>query len=92
MQPSPYDVLLGSLMEDAVGERAKKKVAKRRLDMIAGNAANYSRSLNNPKQLEQVEEYTELIASLSLLQAEKDAEKLLLAATKRQGEAEKARK
>ena len=79
LNPTPYDVLIGSIMDDTVGARAKKKVAKRRLDMIAGNAASYCRSLNNPEQLKLIKEVSQMCANLALIEedvlAAKDASK-----------------
>jgi hypothetical protein len=75
LQPLPYDVLIGSLMEETMGERAKKKVAKRRLDAISGNVAAYCRSLNNPGQLEKVKEAAGVASIVGAIRADYDAEK-----------------
>lgn len=51
--PSPCDVLVGTVIEDTVGA-GTKKIAKRKLDVIGGNGASYCRSPNNPEQLEKI--------------------------------------
>jgi len=49
LQPTASDVLVGNILEDSIGQNAKKKIPKRRFNMIAGNIASYSRVLNNEK-------------------------------------------
>jgi hypothetical protein len=41
-----FKVLLASVISDAISVGAKKKVAKRRINMLEGNMASYSRVLN----------------------------------------------
>jgi hypothetical protein len=80
LNPPPNDVLVGSIMEDSIGENARKKIAKRRINFINGNVESYSRSLNNPRQLAYIEDANKLSATLSTieearLQAKDDTKK-----------------
>ena len=92
LNPTTQDVMLGSLMLECSGERAMKRLAKRRLDIATGNVQSYSRVLNGSANLELMKEHCELVASLAELQAEKDAKNEAAKAKKKQEEAEKARK
>jgi hypothetical protein len=92
LNPSPYDVVMGTIMEDAVGERAKKKIAKRRVDMITGNIHSYARSMNNPDQLEDIKEYATLSSILAELAADKDETRKRLAQEKEKQQQERAAK
>ena len=51
MNPSQKDLLLSTVEEDAYGEAAEKKKARRRQDMIDGNAKSYSRVLNSEERM-----------------------------------------
>lgn len=43
LNPKPKEVLMGTIMESTImGEAAKKKIAKRRLDMINGKVNSYT--------------------------------------------------
>ncbi len=53
-QPTAADVLLGSILEDSIGQHAKKKIPKWRINFLSGNIASYSRSLNNPAAIDQI--------------------------------------
>jgi hypothetical protein len=90
LNPTAADVLVGSIMEDSIGENARKKIAKRRINFISGNVESYSRSLNNPRQLAYIEDANKLSATLSTIEAarlqEKDDTK------KRKAEEQKAKK
>ena len=46
LQPTMKDVLHGSVISDAIGVGAKKKIAKWIINMLEGNVASYSRVLN----------------------------------------------
>jgi hypothetical protein len=75
LNPKPIDVLLGSIMDETLGSKAKKKVPKRRINFIAGNPNSYCRSMNNPAALAQVEEAAELAGVLGGIRAEIDSKK-----------------
>lgn len=71
LNPTPKEVMMGTIMESTVGEKAKKKIAKRKLYFINGNVNSYSRVLNNPKQLDMIKEYCDLGATLAEISTER---------------------
>ncbi len=75
LQPSTADVLVGNILLDSIGDNAKKKIAKQRIDFISGNVASYSRSLSNPKTLELIADTNRLASCLSVIAAAKEKEK-----------------
>ena len=64
------DVQIGAVMEACSGAKAKKRIAKRRTDVVTGNINSYARVCNGPDQLKQLQQYNKLIASLSALNTE----------------------
>ena len=99
LNPTSRDVQIGAVMEACSGAKAKKRIAKRRTDVVTGNINSYARVCNGPDQLKQLQQYKELTSSLSALAAEKQ-ELVELARKKKMKEgkdkearkAEKARK
>jgi len=75
LNPKTKDVLLGSLMLETSGIRAKKKMAKWRLDLSTGLVQSYCRVLNGSENLKKMQEHCELASSLAAVQAEKDSDK-----------------
>ena len=63
--PTFKNVLTGFIMYDVNGEGAKKKLARRRLDLIKGNIAIYSRCLNSSKRMEEMKYHHELAATVA---------------------------
>ena len=63
---------MAAIINQCMGNKATKKVAKRRIDMIEGNVNSYARILNGPQLLEQINAYNDLAASITVLQKEKD--------------------
>ena len=92
LNPTARDVQLGSLVDQAFGNRAKKKEAKRRIAVIDGNINSYSRLLNGESQMEMIKDYNCLSASIGQFNAEKDAIALNNANDKRQKELNKEEK
>jgi hypothetical protein len=74
-QPAAADVLLGSILEDSIGQNAKKKIIKRRINCLSGNIASYSRSLNNPAALDQIIHTNNLTNCLAMTSEYKEAAK-----------------
>ncbi len=72
LNPTSRDVQMAAIIDQCMGSKATKKVAKRRIDMIEGNVNSYARILNGPQQLEQINVYNDLAASIAVLQKEKD--------------------
>jgi hypothetical protein len=75
LNPIPYDVLLGSIMDETLGAKSKKKIPKRRINFISCNPNSYCRSMNNPAALAQVEEAAELAGVLGGIRTEIDDKK-----------------
>ena len=73
--PSYKNVLQGYIMYDVRGAGAKKKLAKRRLDVLEGNVASYARCLNDSKRLDALKEFNTLVASVAEISAEVQAER-----------------
>ena len=80
------------IIEQCYGKRAKKKEAKRRIDIISGNIASYSRVLNSEAQLKKIREFNEVAASIAMLNAEKDEKKKKRDEEKKQTDTEKEAK
>jgi hypothetical protein len=75
VNPSYKNVLMGFISYDVKGKGAKQKIASRRLNMIAGNVASYSRCLNDPKSLQHMKEMNQLIATVATVTADQEKEK-----------------
>ena len=52
LNPTARDVQLGAILDQCIGQKAKKIIAKRRIDIVTGNVNSYARMLNGPTQLE----------------------------------------
>jgi hypothetical protein len=74
-QPTAADMLLGSILEDSIGQNAKKKIPKRRINFLSGNIASYSQSLNNPAALDQIINTNNLANCLVMISEYKEAAK-----------------
>ena len=72
LQPTMKDVLHGSVISDAIGVGAKKKIAKRRINMLEGNVASYSRVLNSASQMERIKEMNEVMSIVGEIHGEND--------------------
>jgi hypothetical protein len=83
LKPTQKDLLLSSVEEDAYGDGANKKRARRRQDMNDGNAKSYSRILNSDKRMESYKEWNELQAGLSMVRRDKDNKREMKATEKR---------
>lgn len=92
LNPTPNDVVMSELIDQAQGQRAKKKEAKRRQDVVTGNIGSYSAILNSEDNLKKLQDYNDLAASIGMLNAEKDASKEASNKKKEEEAAEKAKK
>jgi hypothetical protein len=72
LNPTSRDIQMAAILDQCMGNKATKKVAKRRIDMIEGNVNSYARILNGPQQLEHIKAYNNLAALITVLQKEKD--------------------
>jgi hypothetical protein len=75
LAPKPKDVVRGAILNDTMGEGAKKKLAKRRINFWDGNISSYSRVLNSEEQLSNMKEVNELTAVLGEIRAENEQER-----------------
>ena len=62
-------------MEDAVDERALKRLSKRRLNFIDGYIFSYCSILNSSKKLEQIRQSNKLASALCDLESNRIMEK-----------------
>ena len=92
LNPTLKQVLVGSLTDEVMGVGAKRKLAKRRLEMIEGNVSSYSRIINDSEQLNQLKEWKKIHATVALIQEEREEKKELAREEKRKKEEEKDRK
>ena len=75
LQPSMKDLFHASVISDAIGVGAKKKIAKRRINMLEGNVASYSRVLNSASQMERIKEMNEVMSIVGEICGENDRAK-----------------
>ena len=92
LNPTVRDIQVSEIVDQAQGERAKKKEAKRRQDFMTGNIGSYSGILNSEKNLKMVQDYNELTVSIAMLNAEKEAKAKAVAKKKVEEAKEKAKK
>lgn len=71
LNPTARDIQIGAIIEQCIGKKATKKVARRRVDFVTGNVNSYARILNGPAQLEKIKSYNQLAASMAELQRER---------------------
>ena len=75
LNPTPLDCIAGYILEDAVGERALKRLPQRRLKFIYGSISSYCSILNSPKQLEHIRQENKLASVLFDLESDSMREK-----------------
>ncbi len=74
------------------GDKAKTKIAKRRINFMTVNANSYVQILNGPAQLDSISMYSNLAASLSDYHNEMQVQKTIVLAEKQQANVDKAAK
>ncbi len=82
LNPTFKDVQLSDIIDLSMGEQAKKKEARRKQDFLSGNINIYSQIMNNEENMELVNNYNGLAASLAMMNAEKDEKKAKAVAEK----------
>ncbi len=75
LQPTAVDVLVGNLLEDSLGQNAKKKIPSRRITFMSGNVASYSRVLNNSEALKHIEDANMMSACISTISESRELAK-----------------
>ena len=83
------DVQLGAILDQFTGRKAKKVIAKRRVEFVFGNGNRFARILNEPAQLKKIKTYNQLSVSITQLQRERDVQKLASKAQKKKIHLEK---
>ena len=73
LNPNPQDAQLSEIISQAQGDKAKKREAKRRQEVISGNINSYSAILNGKQQMEMATDYNDIAASIGILNSEKDS-------------------
>ena len=92
LNPTPRDVQIGAIIDQCIGKKAKKKIARRRIDFVTGNVNSYARILNGPAQIEKIKTYNQLSASIAQLQRDREANTEASRAQKKKVDLEKAAK
>ena len=75
LNPTTKDVVRGFIVYDTVGEGAKRKISKRRLDMVNGGISSHSQLMNNPARLQTIKKSYRRAAAIADVSAEADAER-----------------
>jgi hypothetical protein len=92
LNPEYKDVVSAQLLNDAVGDGAKKRMAKRRIDMITGNVNSYAKVRNSKEHLNHAIQMNQLASVIGSMKADTDIERAAKAAAKKADDDEKARK
>ena len=71
LNPTPQDVQRGEIISQCHGEKAMKKIAKRRVDFVSGNVNSYARLLNGAEQIKDIQDANSLAVSMSVFTREK---------------------
>jgi hypothetical protein len=72
--PTVEDLIMGAAVAETMGEGAKQKLAKRRLEAMGENVASYSRVLNSTERMVAIKEAKALHAVVSEVSAEMEME------------------
>ena len=70
INPTPLDCITDYIMDDAVGERALKRLSQIRLNFIDGSISSYCSILNSPERLEQKRQANKLASVLCDLESD----------------------
>lgn len=80
------------IIDQCIGKKAQKRIAKRRIDFVTGNVNSYARILNGPPQLEKIKTYNQLAAKMAKYQREKDNDSEAARTHKKKADKENAAK
>jgi hypothetical protein len=92
LNPSRKSLYMGAITEDTVGNRAKKRIEKRRIDMFEGNVAAYSKVLKSDGPMKRIKDYNHLAAILADMDADAHDNIEEKATLKKKNDAEKKKK
>ena len=84
LNPSVKECMMGCITDEVMGMGAKLKLIKRRVEMIEGNVASYSRILNDHDQVESLKNFKKVNAVVASIEEER--------ATKREAAQKEKRK
>ena len=73
-----------------MGKKATKVIAKRRVDVVAGNVQSYARILNGPAQLQKIKTFNQLAASMAEYKREKTDKEEKACEQKKKADVERA--
>ena len=73
--PSFKDTIRGFVIYDTKGKGAVQRLAKRRLDIVSGSVASYSRLMNGEKRVTELQELNDFIAAVAEVTAEQEQAK-----------------
>mgnify|MGYP001002017224 FL=1 len=73
-------MIMGQILNDCIGDGAKKKLAKCRINIISSNVNSYSRLVNSEEQLKNAVEVNGIAALLGEIRADADEERAAKAA------------
>ena len=84
VNPTPQDMYMGYIIDHSVGEKAHRRIVKRKLDMISGAVASYSRCItNDANNMKSVRETYNVAAGMAILTEEENTDKNVQLETKR---------
>jgi len=72
LNPNFKDLVLGRVLDDCLGDGAKKKLAKRQVDIITGNISSYSRVVNSQALLDLAVEANDIAAVIGEIRADNE--------------------
>ena len=89
MNPTVRDLHTGAILSQFFGDKAKTKIARRRIDFMTGNINSYARILNGPSQLASIKTYNDLASSMTEYNNEVNKQKEAIKAQRKEADAEK---
>ena len=90
--PTTLDTVVGFVMKDAQGKGAKKKIPKRRLNLIDSQVSAHFVVLNDPARLDLIKQTAEVAAVLGDLENDRLRNKSMQQIKKKQDEADKEKR
>ena len=70
LNPMPLDCITGYIIEDAISERALKRLPHRRLNFIDGSISSYCSIINSLERLEHISQANKLASVLCYLESD----------------------
>ena len=75
LNPTPQDMFMGYVIDHSVGDKANRRIAKRKIDMISGDIVSYSRFLTYDANMKSVQEAYDVAAGMTILTEEESNKK-----------------